>query len=196
MTEKRRSHPTAHHVAHGVAALVLATAWIAPAAAGAGTNGIGASDTALRQALDGHTLRTLDGRSFTLGSLQGGVVVVNFWATWCRSCQRELPALAALNAELSAHGGQVLAISIDQDPRNVKRFVREHRLTLPIAQDGPDGLARALDLRSVPLTMVLDRRGAVAFVASGGAPQGLEAAGARARELASSSPLQAEGSTP
>jgi peroxiredoxin len=186
----------ARPVAHGLAALVVAVTLIVPAASGAGPDGIGASEAAVRRALDGHTLRMLDGRSFTLGSLQGGVVVVNFWATWCRSCQRELPALAALNAELSARGGQVLAISIDQDPRNVQRFVHEHRLTLPIAQDGPDGLARALDLRYVPLTMVLDRRGAVAFVAGGAAPEGLERAGAKARELAASSPLQAEGSTP
>jgi len=197
MKEPRRSNqPHARRAPLGVAAWALAAALVAPAAAGAGPNGIGASDAAVRKALDGHTLRTLDGRSFTLGSLQGDVVVVNFWATWCRSCQRELPALAALNAELAARGGRVLAVSIDQDPRNVQRFVREHRLTLPIAQDGPDGLARELDLRYVPLTLVLDRRGAVAYIAGGAAPEGLERAGARARELVASAPLQAEGSTP
>jgi peroxiredoxin len=196
MKELRRSTEHARRAPHGIAALVLAVALVAPAATGAASNGIGASDAAVRKAFDGHTLRTLDGRSFTLGSLQGDVVVVNFWATWCRSCQRELPALAALNAELAARGGRVLAVSIDQDPRNVQRFVREHRLSLPIALDGPDGLARELDLRYVPLTLVLDRRGAVAYVAGGGAPEGLERAGARARELVASAPLQAEGSTP
>jgi peroxiredoxin len=196
MTQSRHSRWEARRAPRGLAALALAAALIAPAMAGAGSDGIGASEAAVRHALEGHTLHTLDGRSFTLGSLQGDVVVVNFWATWCRPCQRELPALAALNADLAARGGKVLAISIDRDARNVQRFVREHRLTLPVAQDGPDGLARELDLRYVPLTMVLDRRGAVAFVAAGAAPDGLERAGARARELTASSPRQAEGSTP
>jgi thiol-disulfide isomerase/thioredoxin len=180
-----------------LAAVVAAAALAWPAAGIAAPKGIGASDDAVQRALEQHTLRTLDGRSFTLGSLHGGVVVVNFWATWCRPCQRELPALAALNAELARQGGQVVAVSIDEDVRNVERFVREHRLTLPVAQDGPNGLARQLDLQYVPMTLVLDRRGEVAFVAQGANAQGLERAGARARELLASPTAQAgAGTTP
>jgi thiol-disulfide isomerase/thioredoxin len=156
----------------------------------------GANGEAARRALAEHELRMLDGKTTTLSAMRGEVVVVNFWASWCKPCRRELPALNALNTELAKQGGNVVAVSIDEQRDNVTRFARANGLNLPIAHDGPDGLARLLDLKHVPFTMVLDRRGAVALVAAGAAPEGRERAGARARELASSSPLQAEGSTP
>ncbi len=189
-----------HKVPARLAIATLLLAWLGVGyASAAGIDGVGASSEAMRGALSRHTLHTLDGRSFTLASLRGQVVVVNFWASWCPPCRRELPGLSALHHEIVRSGGQVLAISIDQDVRNVERFARARGLTLPIAQDGPDGLVRELDLGHIPFTMVLDRSGVVAATASGGDPAALERIGATARRLLAQTPAVSQaipGGTP
>jgi len=114
-----------------------------------------------------HPLRTIDGRTLTLKDLKGEVVVVNFWASWCGPCRKELPRLDALHASIAGRGGRVIAVSIDLDAQNARRFVKTHRLSLPVVHDGPNGLARELDLPRVPFTVVLDRGGAVALTAAG-----------------------------
>jgi len=175
------------------AALAAAVAGVAlvasPLARAGGTHGLGAGTEAVRAALEHHTLTTLDGQSLTLGSLDGEVVVVNFWATWCRPCRRELPELDALHAEIARRGGRVVAVSIDQEPRNVRRFCKAHALKLPVAHDGPEGLARELDLQHVPFTMILDRAGAVAFTTSRSEADALAEIGAVARRLLAQTPV-------
>jgi thiol-disulfide isomerase/thioredoxin len=158
-------------------------------------NVAGPTPEALRGMRD-HELRTLDGKRFTLAGLEGDVVVINFWASWCPPCRKELPALDALNAEIAGHGGRVLAVSIDLDPENAKAFACTHGLALPIAHDGPDGLARSLDLPHVPFTMVLDAAGAVAFTTSGADERALEQVRSITRRLVAkqaSTPRASEG---
>jgi peroxiredoxin len=143
---------------------------------------------AARPAIARHALRDLDGRSITVASLRGEVVVLAFWASWCAPCRRELPELDHLHAQLAPRGGRVLAVSIDQDVENARRFARRLRLALPVVHDGPDGLARTLDLAAIPFTVVLDRDGAVAHVAAGGDPRALATLAAEARRLAAARP--------
>ena len=145
----------------------------------------------LRRALEGHVFKTLDGQSLSLASLQGQVVVLNFWASWCAPCRKELPALDALQASIAGQGGRVVAISIDNDRQNVARFTRTHALKLPIVHDGPDGLARELDLQAIPFTLVLDREGAVAFTSSGADDRALAEIGAVTRRLLARTPYVA-----
>ena len=149
-----------------VGALALTAAVGLTAGAAAPRAALDGRTETVRRALREHVLHTLDGKSLTLASLRGEVVVVNFWASWCPPCRKELPALGALNTQLGAQG-RVVAISIDQDLRNVQRFAKSNHLSMPVVQDGPDGLAKQLDLPSVPFTMVIGRDGEVAMTASG-----------------------------
>lgn len=145
-----------------VLAVVTALAAAAPARA-SGSEAFGATPAAAEAALGRRPLRLLDGSQTSLSAMRGRVVVVNFWASWCAPCRRELPRLDALHRELSAQGASVVAVSIDQNPANAGRFARSGRLTMPVACDGPEGLARELELRHVPATVVLDRDGRIAW---------------------------------
>jgi len=150
--------------------------------------GPGMDPERVRQALRSHTLRTVEGRTLALQSLRGEVVVVNFWASWCSPCRKELPRLDALHASIAGRGGRVLAVSIDSEARTVQRFARTHRLKLPVYHDGPDGLARTLDLPHVPFTIVLDRDGRVALTTAGADDHALEAIAATTRRLMAAAP--------
>jgi thiol-disulfide isomerase/thioredoxin len=117
----------------------------------------------LRDALRRHALQGLNGESLTVGKLQGEVVVVNFWASWCRPCRRELPALDTLHRDLVKKGGRVVAISIDLDRKNVQRFVKTNSIQLPVYYDSSQYLARWIDLSHIPYTVVLDRSGNIVY---------------------------------
>jgi len=148
----------------------------------------------VQQVLRRHELRTLEGRTVSIAALEGEVVVVNFWASWCAPCRRELPRLDAMHAAMAKQGGRVLAVSIDHEARAAERFARKHKLSLPVCHDGPDGLARALDLPHVPFTIVLDRSGAIAYTTSRSDDAGLEQLDQVTRRLlAVASPVVSRG---
>jgi hypothetical protein len=67
-----------------------------------------------------------------------------------------------------------LAVSIDRDLRKAEKFVRETGLDLPFYHDGPEGLAKSLDIPALPCTVVLDRTGNIVHVAEGGTAETLE----------------------
>lgn len=112
-----------------------------------------------KETLSTHKLAALDGTTMSLDKFRGEFVVVNFWASWCAPCRRELPLLDQWNSAWTGRGARVIAISIDTDAKKAKRFAEEMKLTLPVMHDGPQGLARTLDIPSVPYTVLLDRDG-------------------------------------
>jgi thiol-disulfide isomerase/thioredoxin len=194
MDERNRtSHAPRHGVRAGATAMLAVVLALAPPAGAATPEVLGSGNEAAARALGDHALRKLDGPTFSLSSLRGQVVVVNFWASWCAPCRKELPRLDALNAELAKSGGRVVAVSIDTDVANARRFVTAHKITMPVAQDGPDGLARILDLRHVPCTLVLDRDGSIACAVGGGDDAALEQVTSVARRLSGRTPVVAGG---
>jgi peroxiredoxin len=162
----------------------------APARA-AGIPGIGAPSERAEATLRHHALRRLDGTAVSLAALRGEVVVLNFWASWCAPCRRELPRLEVLNAEIAHQGGRVIAVSIDEDRRNVELFATREHMQLPIVLDGPAGLARDLDLRSMPLSLVIDRSGNIAYANTRSDATGLDALVAATRKAIADRPVAA-----
>lgn len=111
-------------------------------------------------------------REVRLSDYAGRVLVVNFWATWCAPCVREMPELDNLQAELGGADFEVLVVSNDRGGlRQVEPFYAEHGLErLGIWLDPRSELARALELRGLPTTFVIDRSGTIRGRAEGAAP--------------------------
>ncbi len=106
-------------------------------------------------------LRTLAGEAATLADYHGRVVLLNFWATWCAPCIREMPSLDRLQAELGPEGLQVVAVSVDRGGAEVvEPFLRELGLTrLEVLLDQKFKSARAFSFSGLPTTYVIDAEG-------------------------------------
>ncbi|WP_439156075.1 TlpA family protein disulfide reductase [Yoonia sp.] len=102
-----------------------------------------------------------DGSEMTLGDYQGQYVVLNFWATWCAPCRKEMPHLAALQSELGGEAMQVVTIATGRNPRPaMERFFAEIGVdTLPLHTDPRQSLARSLGVLGLPVTIILDPQG-------------------------------------
>jgi cytochrome c biogenesis protein CcmG, thiol:disulfide interchange protein DsbE len=107
---------------------------------------------------------TLEGGSLSLASLQGKVVVVNFWATWCPPCREEIPSLLRTVKALEAEGVVLVAVNTDDVPGQkdvVRRFVRQFPQLGPSVVLGRPELGAAYHVRALPSVFIIDRTGRV-----------------------------------
>lgn len=105
---------------------------------------------------------SLEGRRVRLSDFRGKVVLIDFWATWCGPCIAELPEVQKVYRDLKSKGFEIVGVSLDQDSRTLKNFVRENRMTWPQVCDekGWKGdIARAWGVDSIPATFLIDRNG-------------------------------------
>lgn len=102
-----------------------------------------------------------EGGSHSFADYHGQVVLVNFWATWCAPCRKEMPMLDALQAELGGEDFQVVTIATGRNSvAGINRFFEEVGVTrLPVLLDPKSTLAREMLVLGLPMTMLLDRNG-------------------------------------
>lgn len=99
--------------------------------------------------------------------LDGRIVVLDVWASWCAPCKASFPALADLHEEFAGRGVVILGVSVDQNQRQYAAFVRRHEPPFPVARDASLAFARAFEPAAMPTTYVIDRRGRVRSVHRG-----------------------------
>jgi len=107
------------------------------------------------------TLTDLAGKSWSLKELRGKVVLVNFWATWCPPCRKEMPDLDALYQRFAPKGLVILAIS-DEDAAKVQPFIAEHHITYPILLDPGRKVNEMFRVEGIPKSFVYNREGKLA----------------------------------
>ncbi|WP_241480936.1 TlpA disulfide reductase family protein [Leisingera sp. ANG-M6] len=97
----------------------------------------------------------------SLGDYQGKIVLLNFWATWCAPCRKEMPQLAELQEEFGGEDFEVLTIATGRNsPAGIQKFFDENGISnLPRHQDPKQALAREMAVIGLPITVLLDRDG-------------------------------------
>lgn len=114
-------------------------------------------------------LHRVTGETLRLSDFAGQVVLVNFWATWCPPCREEMPSIHRAWERLHGEGFEVLAVNLGEEADVVSAFATTLQLdkAFPLLLD-PDGAAvRALQVRGLPTTYILDRQGRTRYKAVG-----------------------------
>jgi peroxiredoxin len=103
-------------------------------------------------------LQDLTGKAWSFGELRGKVVLVNFWATWCPPCRKEMPDLETLYERFGPKGLVVLAIS-DEEAAKVEPFIRERGVRFPVLLDPGRKVNEKFIVEGIPKSFVYDREG-------------------------------------
>jgi peroxiredoxin len=108
------------------------------------------------------TLKDINGKSVSLSSFKGKVVLLNFWATWCPPCRAEIPAMNKLNQLLKNKGLVILAVSTDRSVDDVKDFLSSVPVNFTVVTDEKLAVTRNLyKVFMVPTTFLIDKRGII-----------------------------------
>jgi len=115
-------------------------------------------------------LEDMDDNPVDLASLRGNVVVINFWATWCPPCRREMPSLERMHQEIGAQGVSVLAVNVGEDFETVFGFLGavDPSPTFPVLFDRDGAALQRWGVRGLPTTFIVDAAGRVVARAVGG----------------------------
>ncbi len=115
-------------------------------------------------------LKGLDGAVHDLAQLKGRVVLVNFWATWCPPCRREMPSMERLSQALKGEAFSVLAVDVGEDADTIDAFTSQLDAapTFPILLDTRSRVMQAWKVAGLPTTFLVDKRGRVVARAIGG----------------------------
>lgn len=109
------------------------------------------------------TFTTLEGRPIVLGELRGKVVLVNFWATSCPGCIKEMPGMVETYIQYKDRGFEIVAVAMRYDPPNyVANFVRTRQLPFPVALDVDGEHARAFgNVQLTPTSFIIGKDGRI-----------------------------------
>jgi len=121
------------------------------------------------------SLTDSNGRTVRAKALQGKVLIVDFWASWCPPCRDEIPGFIALQKQYGSKGLQVVGFSMDRSPEVHARFVRDQKFNYPsmylrdpMGQKVQAAFEKVVGpIRSIPTTLVVDRKGNIVFQHTG-----------------------------
>ena len=111
-----------------------------------------------------------DGGRVALSDLQGEVVMINFWATWCGPCRQEMPHLEALYQRYGALGFTLLGVNVEEDPSGAEAWLEETPVSFPVLFDSSNSVTSLYDVVAMPSTVLVDRQGNIRYLHHGYKP--------------------------
>ena len=144
---------------HGLAMLLLSLWLAAPAQAATWKAFSGEAG----QAPAAMVLADIDGREVDLASLRGEVVLVNFWATWCEPCRKEMPSLQRLQQNLGGKGFRVVAVNIGEGAPRIRQFLERTPVSFTMLRDADSEVMKAWRVRMLPASFLVDRKGMLRY---------------------------------
>jgi cytochrome c biogenesis protein CcmG/thiol:disulfide interchange protein DsbE len=108
-------------------------------------------------------LPDLEGNMVSLSRYKGKVIFLNFWATWCKPCEEEMPSMEYLYKKLQGENFEMVAVSIDsKGPGTVQEFVEKYGISFPVLHDRKGKIKELYKTTGVPETFIIDQNGVVA----------------------------------
>jgi len=111
--------------------------------------------------------RTVEAREISLADLRGQVLLLNFWASWCRECHLEMPALEGLHRDLASRGLAVVGVNAREAPGDVRRYASERGLTFSLVLDRDGKINGLYGIVGLPTTFIVARDGRAVALAVG-----------------------------
>ena len=123
---------------------------------------------ALQQMAPAFTVTALDGSRFNLDQMNGRVVLIDFWATWCVPCLKELPHIKQIAKDFAGQPLVILSISWDEDEHTWKDFIRKNGMTWPQYHDANHRLGQLFQIEGLPSYFTIDSEGVLTSESLGG----------------------------
>jgi thiol-disulfide isomerase/thioredoxin len=111
----------------------------------------------------GFTLSGRGGKSIDLSQFKGQVVMINFWASWCKPCRDEMPLLEDIYKKYKPMGFTMLAVNVEPDPKEAEAWLGKlsKPVTFPVAFDVDSKVSKLYKVETMPSTVIVDRKGNV-----------------------------------
>ncbi len=110
------------------------------------------------------TLPSRSGENVRLAELQGEVVLVNFWASWCGPCRAELPKLEEMHQKYKDLGVTILGINIDETRELSQKLLKDVEVNFPVLYDHDNKVSEPYDIQAMPSTFIIDKSGNFRYV--------------------------------
>jgi len=115
------------------------------------------------------TVTSLDGKTISLDSLKGKVIILNFWATWCPPCRAEIPEFVQFYRDFKKKGVVIIGLGVNDSDASLQKFSKKNQINYPVANDKRNRVSSLYGrIRSIPTTFVIDVKGIIRDIRIGG----------------------------
>ena len=112
-------------------------------------------------------LQDMEGNTHRLSDYRGQGVFLNFWGTWCKPCEKEMPYMENQYQAFKDRGVQILAVNVGESDFLVNKFIEEHNLTFPVVVDSEKDVQNAYGIKPLPATFLVNPEGKIEKIITG-----------------------------
>ncbi|MFZ4700331.1 MAG: TlpA disulfide reductase family protein [Candidatus Methylumidiphilus sp.] len=131
-----------------------------------------------------------DAKTYALKQFKGNVVYVDFWSSWCGPCAQSFSFLNEMHRDLKGRGLQIIGVNLDEAAEDAKAFLAAHPASFDVVADANQQCAKDFDVKAMPSSYLIDRKGVIRHVHLGFRPEEAKAFRVLAEQLLAENPAQ------